>query len=65
MDYIISDDDFKSSDDFLDWFLDNKPFDKKFEFRCKDNIKNLYLFLMYYFENKKIFKKKSRNLTIL
>ena len=53
MDYIISDDDFKSSDDFLDWFLDNKPFDKKFEFRCKDNIKNLYLFLMYYFDSKK------------
>lgn len=51
---IISDDDFKSSLEFLNWFLKEKPFDEKFEFRCSDNIKNLYLFLMYYFDSKKI-----------
>lgn len=53
MDYVITNDEFKSSLDFLKWFLKEKPFDKKIEFNCSDNIKNLYLFLMYYFDSKK------------
>ena len=54
---IITKDDFKSSSEFLKWFLDNKPFEKKFEFRCCDNIENLYLFLMYYFDLKRDIQK--------
>ena len=48
---VISNDKFKSSLDFLNWFLKNKPFNQKFEFECSENIKNLYLFLMYYFNS--------------
>ena len=54
---VITGDDFESSEHFLKWFLENKPFDKKFEFKCSDNIENLYLFLMYYFKSKKIIQK--------
>lgn len=53
---VITGDDFESSEHFLKWFLENKPFDKKFEFKCS-NIENLYLFLMYYFKSKKIIQK--------
>ena len=54
---VITGDDFESSEHFLKWFLENKPFDNKFEFKCSDNIENLYLFLMYYFKSKKIIQK--------
>lgn len=58
---VITGDDFESSEHFLKWFLENKPFEKKIEFKCSDNIKNLYLFLMYYFENKKNIQKEVKN----
>ena len=57
MDFVISDDEFKSSLEFLEWFLKNKPFDKKIEFRCSSSIRNLYSFLMYYFDSKDIIEK--------
>ncbi|MBR3229628.1 MAG: polyprenyl synthetase family protein [Bacilli bacterium] len=52
MDYTITNDDFKSSRDFYNWFLEKKPFDKEFDFKCSDNIKNLYLFLTYFISSK-------------
>ena len=57
MGYVISDDEFKSSKDFLSWFLENMPLNKELEFKCSDNIKNLYLFLIYYFSSKKDIQK--------
>ena len=52
MENVISDSDFKSSREFLNWFLENKPLNKKLVFNCSDNIKNLYSFLVYYFNSK-------------
>lgn len=57
---IISNDDFKSSEDFLKWFLEKKPFNIKFEFNCSDEIKNLCLFLIYYFNSMKKIEKAVR-----
>lgn len=31
---VITSDDFESSEHFLKWFLENKPFDKIIEFKC-------------------------------
>lgn len=64
MDYVVTNAEengkyyFESSSDFLNWFLEEKPIQKKFKFENVDDIENLYLFLIYYDKIKSLVEEK-------